>query len=154
MFEIGDKVSYPMYGAGVIEAINDQSVMGETKSYYTLHFVLDNVKIMVPVENTMGLRDILPIAHIDDLFQRDFLDTQVDNWNKRYKENLERLRTGDVFSVAHVVDVLTKRDRIKGLSAGEKKLLSKARKILVSELILATNMNESQVNEEIDANIV
>lgn len=155
MFRIGDKVCYPLHGAGTIEAIEEKKIMGEIKNYYILRFVLNKLTIMLPVDNCQGLRAVGEIGCIEQIF----CDTQEPqdfggNWNKRYKNNLDQLRSGEVSSVAGVVNALTLREREKGLSAGEKKMLVKARQILVSEFLLATNLDEEEINQKIDINIV
>ena len=155
MFKIGDKVCYPLHGAGTIEAIEEKKIMGEIKRYYILRFVLNKLTIMLPVDNCHGLRQIMEISCIEEVFGG-FCEPQDfgGNWNKRYKNNLDQLRSGEVTSVAGVVNALTLREREKGLSAGEKKMLVKARQILVSEILLATNLDEEEINEKIDINII
>lgn len=154
MFKVGDKVCYPLHGAGIIESIEEKTIMGEEKDYYILRFALNRLTIMLPVDSCIGLREVLPIASIDAIFCEPAEEEFAGNWNKRYKNNLDQLRSGEVTSVACVVNTLTIREREKGLSAGEKKMLVKARQILVSEILLATNLDEEEINEKIDCNII
>lgn len=149
MFQIGDLVCYPMHGVGVVEAIEEQQVLGESKQYYMLRFVMGRMNAMVPVDSAegVGLRPLVDKQSCDQVVQ--FLETEdcseeSDNWNQRYRENLDKLRLGDIFSVADVVKCLIRRDRDKGLSAGERKMYLTARQVLVAELAASSGREESE----------
>ena len=154
MFAIGDKVVYPMHGAGVIEAIEEKVVLGETKSYYILRIPHGNMQVMVPVDGgSNGLRSIVGPEDIEPV--KTVLSgesTPMDsNWNRRNRANMEKLKTGDICEVAEVVRNLLRTDRLKKLSTGEKKLLLNARQILVSEFSLVLGIEEKEAEEMIDS---
>lgn len=150
MFSVGDSVCYPMHGVGVIEEIQEQQVLGETARYYVLRFVTGKMTAMVPVDKaeTVGLRRLSDaetceqaMAHL----RSDENRMESDNWNQRYRDNLDKLRGGDLISVADVVKCLVKRERERGLSAGERKMLATAKQVLIAELIAATGCEESEL---------
>ena len=154
MYRIGYMVAYPMHGAGIIEAIEENEIMGETRQYYVLRFAVGGMKVMVPVNGVtdVGLRHIISQKECEKVLE--FLSQQTTeeslNWNRRYRENLEKMRTGCIYEIADVVRSLTHRDRLKGLSSGERKMLSNARQILVSELVLSMGKDEQDVLELIE----
>lgn len=148
MFQIGDQVCYPMHGIGVVEDIQEHEVLGETTLYYMLRFVLGKMTAMVPVNSaqTVGLR---PVISPDEcsLVQAYLLEESIiesDNWNQRYRDNLEKLRTGEIYGVADVVKCLIKREKDKGLSAGERKMFLTAKQVLLAELIAASGKEETE----------
>ena len=142
MFKIGDKVVYPMHGAGVIEAIEEKEVLGEKRKYYILRLPVGDMKVMIPINNGegVGLREVIDSEGVKKVFciLRQQSSAMSPNWNRRYRANLEKIKSGNVYEVAEVVRNLMKRDREKGLSSGERKMLENARQILISELVLAT----------------
>ena len=149
MFQVGDKVVYPVHGAGIIEAIENQEVLGRVRSYYILKISAGNMRLMVPVETveTVGMRQIIAPEIVEDVLAvlRENADELEENWNRRYRANMEKIKSGDIFVVAAVVRNLMLRDRKRGLSAGEKKMLDYAKRILVSELMLVENASEEQI---------
>lgn len=153
-YRIGDKVVYPMHGAGVIEAIERHEVLGHVQEYYVMRMPVGDLKVMIPVDSAVmiGLRGVIEESEVDDVFEvlRAQRSGMSANWNKRYRANLEKMKTGDIYEVAGVVQGLATRDREKGLSAGERKMLESARQILVSELVLAKGVNEETVNQLVD----
>ncbi|MGX8797132.1 CarD family transcriptional regulator [Fusibacter sp. JL298sf-3] len=149
MFKIGDKVVYPMHGAGIIEGIEDREILGDMKSFYVLRLPIKSMKVMLPVDNAekLGVRKIVrddEITRVISLLGKE-KGKMPDNWNRRYRSNLEKVKTGDIFEVATVVRNLEILDREKGLSTGERKMLNNTKQILVSELILAKDMGEDEV---------
>lgn len=154
MFNIGDKVVYPMHGAGVIEDIEEREISGEKVRYYIIKLPMGEMKAMVPLDkaNEVGLRQIIDEDQILKVYE--VLKAQSSNmpinWNHRYRANLEKIKSGSIFEVAEVVRNLVRRDRQKGLSTGEKKMLENARRILLSELVLAQNAPENSMAELID----
>lgn len=154
MFNIGDRVVYPMHGAGVIEAIEEREVLGEKQSYYIMHLPVGDMKVMVPVNSVgdIGLREVIGEEEVTKVLS--ILDGEKGkmstNWNRRYRANLEKIKSGDVFELTEVVKNLSIREHEKGLSTGERKMLENARQILVSELVLARNISESEVRELLD----
>ncbi|MGI6162120.1 MAG: CarD family transcriptional regulator [Christensenellales bacterium] len=155
MYSIGDKISYPMYGAGIVESIERQEVLGETRDYYVLTFMLGGITVKVPIRNVseVGMRNIISKDQVKEVIEhlKNGECDECQNWNRRYRENLEKLRSGNIFDVADVVRMLSIRDKEKGLSTGERKMLSNARQILLSELSLASGKCESEVEELIEA---
>ena len=140
MFEVGDRVVYPMHGAGIIEKIESEQVLGEIRDYYVLNVSSGAINIMVPIDNCerIGLRRIISKSEVGEVFALLKADSTAmeSNWNRRYRENTEKLKTGDILEVAEVVRNLWRNDKIKKLSAGEKNMLNNARQILISELAL------------------
>ncbi|MGI6175597.1 MAG: CarD family transcriptional regulator [Christensenellales bacterium] len=151
MYTIGDRVSYPMHGAGIIEDIEQREMDGEINQYYVLKFALGDMKVMVPVKNVqdVGLREIITVKQYEEVMRclGENGDDPSLNWNRRYRENLDKMRTGNIFDVAEVVRSLTLRDRRKGLSTGERKMLGNASQILLSELVLVSGMCEEEVKQ-------
>lgn len=140
MFLVGDKVVYPMHGAGVIEAIEKRTILGEDREYYVLRMPIGEMQVLVPVHaiRDAGLRPIIGRETADRVFALLAEDATQEqgNWNRRYRSNLEKLKSGDIFELAAVVRNMTRRDQEKGLSTTEKKMLDNARQLLVSELAL------------------
>lgn len=154
MFKIGDKVVYPMHGAGVIEAIEEKEVLGEKRHYYILRLPVGDMKVMIPISNGagVGLREVIDSEGVNRVFciLRQQSSEMSPNWNRRYRANLEKIKSGNVYEVAEVVRNLMKRDREKGLSSGERKMLENARQILISELVLATELEEDKAQSMLD----
>ena len=148
MFKVGDKVVYPMHGAGIIEAIEEKEILGEKRSYYIMHLPVGNIKVMVPMNNAeeVGIREIIDEQGADRVIEILQDDGEVDlaNWNHRYRANLDKMKSGDIFELADVVRQLMLRDGGKGLSTGERKMLDNARQMLISELALVKEMDEEQ----------
>lgn len=150
MFQVGDLVCYPMHGVGVVESIEEQQVLGEpVQKYYLLRFVMGRMNAMVPVDKaeSVGLRPLVDkqsCERVVSYLKTDVCADESDNWNQRYRENLDKLRLGDIFSVADVVKCLIRRDREKGLSAGERKMYLTARQVLVAELAASSGREEDE----------
>jgi CarD family transcriptional regulator len=155
MYEIGDKVVYPMHGAGIIEGIEVKEILGEKRQYYILNFAMGGMRVMVPTKNVeeLGMRDVISNADINKVVSilKNPNNDLPDNWNKRYRLNLEKIKTGDIYEVANVVRDLMIRDHEKGLSSAEKKMLNNARQILISELCLSTSTKEEEISSLIDS---
>ena len=150
MFAIGELVCYPMHGVGSVEAIEEQTVLGETSQYYRLRFFTGRMTAMVPVATVerVGLRRLAEPDVCETVIRSLAEEPSVqesDNWNQRYRDNLERLHVGKVQDVANVVKCLVKRDREKGLSAGERKMYLTARQVLLGELSVATGRTEEEL---------
>ncbi len=154
MYNLGDKVVYPMHGAGVIESVESKEVLGETKNYYVLKMPIGEMKLMIPVDNVnnIGLRNIIDQDSVEEVIDilKEGAVLNDSNWNKRYRDNLLKMKTGDIYAVAQVVRDLTFRDREKGLSTGEKKMLISARQMIVSEIALSINEEGVNVEEFLD----
>ncbi len=151
MFNIGDKVVYPMHGAGIIEKIEEKDILGEKRKYYIMRIPIGEMKVMVPLDNIdeIGIRNVITGNEIDRVWDllKDSASDMPDNWNRRYRENMEKLKSGDIFEVAMVVRNLMLSDKEKGLSTGERKMLTNAKQILISELVLAKDIDENEVLE-------
>lgn len=154
MFNVGDKVVYPMHGAGVIEAIEEKEILGNTQTYYIMKLPIGDMKVMIPTGNVhgVGLRGVINHEQVEQVYEvlRARKTKMSTNWNRRYRANLEKIKSGDIFEVAEVVRNLAIRDREKGLSTGERKMLDNARQILVSELVLAQEIAEDEANTVLD----
>jgi len=153
-FNIGDKVVYPMHGAGIIEAIEEKEVLGERQTYYIMKLPIGDMKVMIPTDNVaeIGLRQVIDNEDVEKVFEilRGEKSNMSQNWNRRYRANMEKIKSGDIFEVAEVVRNLAIRDREKGLSTGERKMLDNARQILISELVLAQDATEEEVEETLN----
>lgn len=148
MFNIGDKVVYPMHGAGVIEAIEEKEILGERQKYYVMRMPIGDMKVMIPIKNIkdIGVRQVAGDEEIEEVFNILHGDKSKmsSNWNRRYRANMEKIKSGNIFQIAEVVRNLALRDREKGLSIGERKMLDNAKHILVSEIVLSKCMDEAQ----------
>ena len=154
VFKVGETVVYPHHGAARIEEIKKRTVRGEEKLYLKLKVAQGDLVIEVPADNCdlVGVRDVVDKEGLDRVFDvlRAAHVEEPTNWSRRYKANLEKLHSGDVMKVSEVVRDLWRRERDRGLSAGEKRMLAKARQILVSELALAEKTNEDKAEAMLD----
>ena len=153
-FEVGETVVYPHHGAAKIIEVAERTLRGETQLYLQLKVAQGDLTIWVPAANVemVGVRDVISKKGVDDVFRvlrAEFIEEPT-NWSRRYKANLEKLASGDVFKVSEVVRDLWRRDQDRGLSAGEKRMLAKARQILVSELALAKKTDEEKASAVLD----
>lgn len=153
-FSIGDTVVYPHHGAAFIESIEQRTVQGEEREYLVLRVAQGELTVRVPADRVdlVGVRDVVDREGLDRVFDvlRQPYTEEPTNWSRRYKANLEKLASGDVIKVAEVVRDLWRRDKDRGLSAGEKRMLAKARQILVSELALAEKIDEEKAEMLLD----
>ena len=142
MYNVGDNMVYPMHGAGVIEAIEEREVLGECKKYYIMALPIGDMKVMIPMDSVeeVGLRQVIDDEGVRRVYEilGGEKTAMSSNWNRRYRANMEKIKSGDIFAVAEVVRNLTLRDQDKGLSTGERKMLETARQILISELVVAS----------------
>ncbi len=140
-----------MYGAGIIEAIEEQEFQGVVNQYYVMKMPLGDLKVMIPMLNAekIGIRSVIDRAEADRVIEAFAkLETECElNWNKRYRENMLKLKCGNIYEVAQVVKMLMCRDAGKGLSTGEKKMLTNAKQILISELVLAKDMKQEEIEK-------
>ena len=156
MFSVGDKIVYPMHGAGTIDAIEEKDILGEKQAYYIIKMP-GEVKVMVPTAKAeeIGVRNIISKENAGKVFEiLEENETEMsNNWNKRYRDNMEKMKSGDIYEVADVVRNLSFKQKEKGLSTGEKKMLNNAKQILVSELVLAEHASQEEVETLIDNKI-
>jgi CarD family transcriptional regulator len=153
-FEVGETVVYPHHGAAEIIEVFKKTVRGEPQSYLKLRVAQGDLIIQVPAANVemVGVRDVIDkkgVKQVFDVLRAEFVEEPT-NWSRRYKANLEKLASGDVVKVSEVVRDLWRRDQDRGLSAGEKRMLAKARQILISELALARKVDEEKASAELD----
>ena len=154
MFDVGDKVVYPHHGAGTVIKKEKREILGQTREYLTIQILHNDMTVNVPVENAekVGLRGVI---------EEDLVNVVVKaltagesempkNWNRRFKHNRDKMKTGDIFELAEVVKNLSLRDHEKGLSTGEKQMFVKAKKILASELMYAKDMTEDEAADWLD----
>lgn len=154
MYQIGDKVVHPMHGAGVIDSIVQKKVAGQLQDYYLLKLSVGSMTVMIPTGNTqeIGVRPVVSDQEAENLISA-MGHIEVDmtqNWNRRYRENMVRLKSGDLLEVARVVKGLLLREEQRGLSNGERKMLHTAKQILISELVLAQSLPYKTVEANID----
>jgi CarD family transcriptional regulator len=155
LFNVGDKVVYPMHGAGVIESIEEKEILGDRKKYYVMKMPIGDMKVMVPMDNILrvGLREVIDKEMLEQVFVvlKDHSEEMSTNWNRRYRDNLDKIKSGNILDVAGVVRNLTLRDRGKGLSTGERKMLDSAKQILISELILVQGVEQSEILKTLES---
>lgn len=154
-FSVGETVVYPNHGAAVIEDLETRQIKGEDKLYLVLRIIGQNdLVVRVPAHNLdlVGVRDVVDAEGLERVFNvlRAEHTEEPTNWSRRFKANLEKLHSGNVIKVSEVVRDLWRRDRDKGLSAGEKRMLAKARSILVAELALAEDVAEDRAEHLLD----
>jgi CarD family transcriptional regulator len=153
-FDVGDKVVYPHHGAAVIEKREQKEVFGEKREYLVLKLAYGDLTLMVPCDNTdeVGLREVINDEEVEEVFAvlRKKEARMPTNWSRRYKNHVEKLKSGDIYQVAEVVRNLSIRDKDKGLSAGEKRMLTRARQILVSELTFAIGVTEEEAEQKLN----
>ncbi|CAN01106.1 putative transcription factor [Clavibacter michiganensis subsp. michiganensis NCPPB 382] len=154
IFEVGETVVYPHHGAATITAVKTRTIKGVDKKYITLQIHQSELVIDVPVDNAelVGLRDVIDSSGVEAVFDvlRGDVEEEAGNWSRRFKANTEKMGSGDVRRVSEVVRDLWRRDQDSGVSAGEKRMLSKARQILVSELALAQKSTDEEASVVLD----
>ena len=149
MFSVGDIVCYPMHGVGTIQSIEEKTILGDSASYYIIRFVSNNMTAMVPVNNVeqVGLRNVIDADECDKVFK--YLDGEAtdesDNWNQRYRDNMDKLKRGSIYEIADVVKSLKKRETEKGLSSVERKMFISAKNVLITELSYASGKTVSDI---------
>lgn len=151
MFRVGDKIVYPLHGAGIIDAVETKEILGEEKIYFILKMPIGNMKISIPQNNIdkMNIREVIPKEEGDEVLKiLNGPSSDINqNWNQRYRENQEILKTGDIFKIAEIVRDLSAFDEHKGLSTTEKKLLNQAKRIVISELVLADSISSEDAEK-------
>ncbi len=154
MFNIGDKIVYPMHGAGIIEGIEEKEILGEKRKYYIMKMPIGDMKVMIPVDsvNEIGVREIISNEEIGRVINilKGEKTSMPQNWNRRYRANMEKIKSGDIFEIAVVVRNLMLRDAEKTLSTGERKMLNNAKQMLISEIVLATDYTQEETEKLID----
>jgi CarD family transcriptional regulator len=157
-YKAGDRVVYPHHGAAIIEKTEMVVLNGEEKEYFVLRTAHDELTVRVPIDKVdeVGMRPPISLEDVEDLFvllsKKDVREPA--NWSRRFKNHQEKLKSGDVYQVAEVVRNLALREKAKGLSAGEKNMYTKARKVLVSELSFALDVTEEQAMDQVEEQLV
>ncbi|MCL2421234.1 MAG: CarD family transcriptional regulator [Defluviitaleaceae bacterium] len=151
MFNKGDKIVYPLHGAGVIEDVEEKEIDGSQQSYYVLRIPVGNLKIMISANKaeSLGIREIYAKNEIMNVIGS-VIGVPIDmpeNWNQRYKENMERIKSGKLEEVALVFRNLRERERERGLSTAEKKMMTTAKQIILSELILSQDVEKTHAED-------
>jgi CarD family transcriptional regulator len=154
LFDVGDKVVYPHHGAGTVIKKEKREILGQTREYLTIQILHNDMTVNVPVENAekVGLRTVID-EDLVNLVVKALTGGSTEmpkNWNRRFKHNRDKMKTGDIFELAEVVKNLSLRDHEKGLSTGEKQMFVKAKKILASELMYAKGLDEDGAAEWLD----
>ncbi len=162
MYQIGDKVVYPVHGAGVVEAIESREIAGRNRQYYVLNLPYSSLRIMVPLEEAenVGLRSLMPTEAYDRVLQ--ILEgwqeeaaspavqaMNLEKWNNRFRLQMSSIKNGDVYELAEIVHSLDARNRLRPLSAGERKIFDQAREILFSELWLVSQVCQPEIAQRI-----
>jgi CarD family transcriptional regulator len=154
LYDVGDKVVYPHHGAGKVVKKETKVVLGQEREYLTIQILYNDMTVMVPAENAegAGLRKVIGEETVEEVLGvlRDDGTQMPKNWNRRFKHNRDKIKTGDIFELAEVVRNLALRDVDKGLSTGEKQMFGRAKKILSSELMYARDMGEEEANDFLD----
>jgi CarD family transcriptional regulator len=157
LFDVGDKVVYPHHGAAVIVKREEREDFGQRREYLVLRLAYGDLTLKVPADNTdeVGLREVINDEEVEEVFAvlRKKEARMPANWSRRYKNHVEKLKSGDIYQVAEVVRNLSIRDKDKGLSAGEKRMLTNARRILVSELTFAIGVSEEEAEARLNAEL-
>jgi CarD family transcriptional regulator len=158
LYKVGDKVVYPHHGAGTVVKKERREVLGEKREYLTIKILHNDMTVNVPSENAdaVGLRKVIGEDMVKVVVKAlTGGGTQMPkNWNRRFKHNRDKMKTGDILELAEVVRNLSLRDSEKGLSTGEKQMFVKAKKILASELMYAKEMDEEEAAEWLDGVLV
>jgi CarD family transcriptional regulator len=151
LFDVGDKVVYPHHGAGTVVSKDERIVLGQKREYLTIRIIHNDMTVNVPTENAelVGLRWVIDQQMVEVVVGALSGDSteMPKNWNRRFKHNRDKMKTGDILELAEVVRNLALRDHEKGLSTGEKQMYVKAKRILASELMYAKHMSEEEAHE-------
>lgn len=154
MYVKGDRVVYPMYGAGVIVDLEDKYIDGHTSTYYVLSISVNNLKIMVAVDNVenVGMRHVMPSQQLSAIIEeaQDGGDLDKISWNQRYRENMNKIKSGCLSETTSVLKSLRRREKTKGLSSAEKKMLAIAKQIILSEIILSFDVEKNDAESILD----
>ena len=154
MFKVGDKVVYPHHGAGTVVKKEQREVLGQKREYLTIKILHNDMTVQVPCENAeqVGLRRVIDEVMVEKVLKalQGSGTVMPKNWNRRFKHNRDKMKTGDIFELAEVVRNLSLRDHEKGLSTGEKQMFTRAKKILASELMYALDKDETEAEEHLD----
>ncbi|MEH7463917.1 CarD family transcriptional regulator [Bacillus thuringiensis] len=157
LFQIGDKIVYPMHGAGVIEGIEEKEILGEKQKYFVIRIPISNLEVMIPMKKMIQSRirliaDMLTLENVLLIFQYGESDNSL-SWKQRYTQNMEKMKTGEIQEGAEVVRDLIRRNKVRALNTSEKQMLDNAQKILISELSLIKGITENQAIELLNTKV-
>lgn len=154
-YQIGDRIVHPMHGAGIISGIEKKKVNGEERDYYVMKLPAGDMLVMIPVDNSseIGVRPIIDASEAEKILRAiPGIDVNMNrNWNKRYRENMLKIKSGDLMEVASVVKGLMAREKERGLSTGERKMLHSAKQIFISEIVLSCCLTYEEVEEKLNS---
>ncbi|SEM72730.1 transcriptional regulator, CarD family [Syntrophus gentianae] len=154
MFKVGDLAVYPAQGVGVIEAIESREVMGSTQKFYIMKIMSNGMKIMIPTGSAeaVGLRELIlenDVPKVYEILKNKDITIDKQTWNKRYREYLEKIKTGSVFEIARVLRDLLILKNDKNLSFGERKMMDTAKSLLIKEISIASNAEETKIEQDL-----
>ena len=154
VFTVGDRIAHPMHGAGVISGIETRKTNGTEMDYYVLKLPVGGMLVMIPTQTceSIGVRPIVEPEEAETILNSipDIEINMTQNWNKRYRENMLKIKSGDLMEVAAVVKGLMERDMSRGLSTGERKMLHSAKQILISEIVLSQSSSYEEIEERLN----
>ena len=157
-FRVGDRIAHPMHGAGVIDSVVKRKINGTERDYYVLKLPAGDMLVMIPVDTSaeIGVRPIVDADEAEKILGSiPGLEIEMtQNWNKRYRENMLKIKSGNLLEVAAVVKGLMQRDKERGLSTGERKMLHSAKQILISEIVLSERASYEEVEERLNSALV
>ena len=157
-FRVGDRIAHPMHGAGVIDSVVKRKINGTDRDYYVLKLPAGDMLVMIPVDTSaeIGVRPIVDADEAEKILGSiPGLEIEMtQNWNKRYRENMLKIKSGNLLEVAAVVKGLMQRDKERGLSTGERKMLHSAKQILISEIVLSESASYEEVEERLNSALV
>lgn len=157
-FRVGDRIAHPMHGAGVIDSVVSRKINGKERDYYVLKLPVGDMLVMIPVDTSseIGVRPIVDAAEAEKILcSIPGIEIEMtQNWNKRYRENMLKIKSGNLLEVAAVVKGLMQRDKERGLSTGERKMLHSAKQILISEIVLSESASYEEVEERLNSALV
>lgn len=157
-FRVGDRIAHPMHGAGVIDSVVKRKINGTERDYYVLKLPAGDMLVMIPVDTSaeIGVRPIVDADEAEKILGSiPGLEIEMtQNWNKRYRENMLKIKSGNLLEVSAVVKGLMQRDKERGLSTGERKMLHSAKQILISEIVLSESASYEEVEERLNSALV
>ncbi len=155
MFKVGDRIVHPLHGAGVIDSIEEKRISGVVRSYYIMKLPSGGMVVMIPTDSceAIGVREVMSKEEAEAVLAAipDLDADMTNNWSRRYRENMLRIKSGDLYEVAAVVKGLMIREAAKGLSTGERKMLYQAKQILISEIVLAEDVTYEEVESRLNS---
>ena len=154
MFGIGDKIVYPLHGAGFVEAIEEKEILGKKKKYYVMRTFSGNMTVLIPMDNyeEIGVRAVIDAAEAKKVMEYFKNEPLYDdnNWNRRQRDNMDKIKSGNIYKVLDVLKDLMYRERKKGLSTSERKVLGNARQIIISELVMSNFAEQDDIELMLD----